>query len=387
MKTYNIIIIIPSFYPAIIYGGPIFTSYDTCNELAKLNVPFKVVTTNANGKEKLDKRPNIFLNINNYLVKYYNETIIGKFSWKLFCNIEKDIKDADVIHIQGLFSTPTPIALYWANKYKKKIIITPHGTLGSWCLAQKGLQKRWWLNYLISPYLNSITWHATAEREKEEILTVYPNATVKVITNGTYLNEYEKYSKLTGADFVLKYGGKPAKISKIIVSMGRLQKVKGFDILIHSFNEVLKNYPDAMLFIAGDDEGERDNLMALTKQLNLAERVLFTGMITGNDKTDFYANADVFVLPSHTENFGMVYAESLAAGTPIVASTNTPWQEVEDAGCGRWVPNTVEETAGAILDILQRDRDEMRQNALRYVQKFDWKNIALDFKKLYESMV
>jgi glycosyltransferase involved in cell wall biosynthesis len=383
----KILIVIPSFYPAIIYGGPVSTSYYTCNELRKLNIPFKVITTNANGRGRLAVTTNILTDVNGYPVKYYNETIVGKFSWSLFRQIKKDIKEADVIHIQGLFSTPTPIALYWANKYKKKIILTPHGTLGSWCLARKGLQKRWWLNYLITPYLNSITWHATAEREKEEILKVYPSANVTVITNGTYLDEYANYSKLTGSDFALKFGGTPAKVSKIIVSMGRLQKVKGFDILIRSFNEVLKKYPDAMLFIAGEDEGERDKLIALTKQLNLSSRVIFTGMISGHNKTDFYANADVFVLPSHTENFGMVYAESLAAGTPIVASTNTPWHEVEEAGCGRWVPNTVDETTEAILDILQRDREAMRQNAVNYVQKFDWKNIALQFEYLYNSLI
>ena len=102
-------------------------------------------------------------------------------------------------------------------------------------------------------------------------------------------------------------------------------------------------------------------------------------------KNEFLSDADVFVLPSHNENFGNVYAEALAAGTPIVSSINTPWEEVVQAGCGCWVSNTVEDTTNAMLDLLSRNREELRQNALKYVQKYDWENIAIQFKKLYEE--
>lgn len=387
MKTYNILIIIPSFYPAIIYGGPIFTSYYTCNELSKLHLSFSVITTNANGGKRLDIKPNIYLQVNDYPVKYYNETIISKFSWNLFRNIKKDIQQTDIVHIQGFFSTPTPISLYWAGKYKKKIIITPHGTLGSWCLKQKAVFKKIWIKYLIKPYLKQIVWHATAESEKHEIQSVFPDANVQIIANGIYLNEFNKFEKIPKNEFAGYFTSITAEASHIIISAGRLQKKKGFDILIKAHFEVLKTFPKALLFIAGEDEGELENLKTLIKNLRLERHVFFTGMISDKTKVNFFANADIFVLPSHNENFGVVYAEALAAGTPIVASTNTPWHEVEEAGCGRWVPNTVKDTTEAILDILKRDRESMRQNALKYVQKFDWKNIALEFKQLYEKLI
>ena len=69
------------------------------------------------------------------------------------------------------------------------------------------------------------------------------------------------------------------------------------------------------------------------------------------EKVDFFVNADLFVLPSHNENFGLVYVEALAAGTPVVASKNTPWEEVEDANCGKWVNNCVVETAKAMIEM------------------------------------
>ncbi len=381
----EILIIIPSFYPAQIYGGPVFTSFYTCNELFKIGVKFKVVTTNANGCSKLKVDQNKFIYKYGYPVKYFNETIIGKLSLDLLFGIRKDIKKANIIHIQGLFSVPTPVSLILAKTFKKKVLLTPHGSLGHWSINQKIFIKKLWLWIFIKPYAKFITWHATSTQEKRDIEKNFPGAKVEMIPNGIYLEEFLKFETFSREDYIYKFTGLKKVVSHIVISVGRIQKVKGFDILIKSFKLVLKEFPDAYLLIAGEDEGELGNLNKIVFENNLIQRITFTGMISGREKINFFANADVFVLPSHSENFGLVYAEALAAGTPIIASINTPWQEVEESGCGRWIPNTVHETANAIIDILNRDPELLRKNALKYIQKFEWKNIALSFKKLYES--
>ena len=184
-----------------------------------------------------------------------------------------------------------------------------------------------------------------------------------------------------------KFTGKNIAADKIIISMGRLQKKKGFDILINSFKEVLSDYPNAKLLIAGGDEGEKENLEIQIKELLLEDKVFLIGSISGQDKIDFLANANLFVLPSHNENFGNVYVESLAAGTPVVASTNTPWSEVIEFDCGQWVDNNIEKTSQAILKILHKDREQMRLNSKKLASKYDWKYIAREFKKLYEKLM
>ena len=381
-------VVIPSFYPAVVYGGPIFTSLHTVEELAKLGIKVRVSTTNANMTKRLDIEPNVWHKQNdNLFIKYYNETIINKFSISLLLNLWKDIREADVVHIQGLFSYPVPIALLYAKLLKKRVLMTPHGTLGQWCLASGSRFKSLWLKWLIEPF-NSITiWHATAEMEKMEILSVLPDANVRVVANGIQLKEFENFNVLIQNDFIKKYTNKTLDAEKVIISMGRLQKKKGFDILIDSFVKVLEQYPNAKLFIAGQDEGEQDNLQNQIKKLSLEEKAFLVGPINGQDKVDFLANADLFVLSSHNENFGIVYAESLAAGTPIVASKNTPWSEVEEADCGKWVNNSVEETANAIMEMLEKDRDKMRINSRKLAEKYDWKNIALEFKKVFKKMI
>jgi len=384
----RLLIVIPSFYPAIGYGGPIFTSYYTANELSKLYIEVRVATTNANLDRKLDILPNVWHKMGNkFFVKYYNETIINKFSVALFFNLWKDIRESDIVHIQGLFSTPVPIALFYASFFNKKILLTPHGTLGKWCINSGSRLKSLWLKLLIQPFNKKVIWHATSQQEKEEILALFPEAKVIVIPNGIKFEEFQNYNILSKEEYSKKFTGKKLTANKIIVSMGRLQKKKGFDILIDAFNHVLKEYPDAKLLIAGGDEGEKENLKKQIKKLNLENKVFLIGLIKGQDKIDFLANADLFVLPSHNENFGVVFAESLAAGTPIIASKNTPWQEVEKYNCGKWVENSVEATARAIDEMLRKDKEIMRQNAKQYAKKYDWSNIAVRFKELFEEMI
>jgi glycosyltransferase involved in cell wall biosynthesis len=329
-------IVIPSFYPAVVYGGPIFTSLHTAEELAKLGIEVRVSTTNANMTERLDIESNIWhKRETNLFVKYYNEIIVNKLSFRLLFALWKDITNADIVHIQGLFSYPVPIALVYAKLFKKRVLLTPHGTLGQWCLDSGSRFKLLWLKWLIEPFNNTTIWHATAEMEKEEILSVFHDANVKVIANGILIDEFENYTMLRPDEFMKKFTGDEVDAERIIVSIGRLQKKKGFDILIDSFAKVLKQYPEAKLLIAGQDEGEKENLLKQIEDLGLEDKAFWVGAIGGEDKVDFLANADLFVLPSHNENFGIVYAESLAAGTPIVASTNTPWEEVEEANCGK----------------------------------------------------
>ena len=382
-------LIIPSFYPAVVYGGPIFSTLHTCEELAKLdNIEVKVSTTNTNMSSKLDVETNKWKKFSDsFFVKYYNETKIDKFSFALFMNVYKDIKNADIIHIQSIFNTPTPVSLFYAKLFKKPIILSPRGALGLWCINNGSKFKNIWLNYLLKPLVRDIMWHATAEQEKNEILSIYPDANVTIIPNGIEYEIFQKSNIFNKKEYLKKYTNKDINADKILVSMGRIQKKKGFDILINSFKNILNVYPDAKLLIAGDDEGEQKTLEAQIRKLDLVYKVFFIGSVSGQEKIDFLANADVFVLPSHNENFGNVYLESLASGTPIVASTNTPWASVETNKCGKWVNNTEDDTAQAVITLLNEDSDLLSINAKKYAQCYSWKSIAQKFLTVYSSLL
>ncbi len=382
-------LIIPSFYPATVFGGPIFSTLYTCKELSKLDdININVSTTNTNMHNKLDVETNKDIRFeDNFYVKYYDETIINRFSFQLLINIWKDIKNSDIVHIQGIFDTPTPISLFYAKLFKKPILLSPRGSLGEWCIGNGSKFKTMWLNYLLKPLVKNITWHATAQQEKDEILSIYPNAKVEIIPNGIEYDKFQNSSTLSKNEYSKKFTNQDCEPNKIIVSMGRLQKKKGFDILIDSFFETLKSFPNSILLIAGGDEGEEETLKSQIKSLNLENNVFLIGAIEGQEKIDFLANADLFCLPSHNENFGNVYVESLATGTPIVASKMTPWSEVEDYDCGKWVKNSIVETSKAMNAILKKDREMMKITSKKLAFKYDWKNVAEAFKKIVEEIV
>ncbi|WP_339386217.1 glycosyltransferase [Vibrio caribbeanicus] len=381
-------LIIPSFYPAFVYGGPIFSTYHACNELAKFDdVDIFVSTTNANMKSRLDVKINRWIRLNGFFVKYYNETIIEKLSLKLFLNVWRDIQASDLVHVQSIFNTPTPISLLYSKILKKKVLLSPRGSLGEWCLNNGSKLKLLWLKYAIRPFLENVVWHSTSLQEKGEILRVFPNACVEIIPNGIEYGRFQVSNELSKTNYIKRFVGIDSKAEKIVISMGRIEKKKGFDVLIQSFLSVLSRYPTAKLIIAGHDEGELTNLLSLIEKLKLGQSVFLIGSIAGQDKIDFLANADLFALPSHNENFGNVYIESLAAGTPIVASVNTPWAEVESAGCGKWVPNQVEDTSNAILEILSYDREIMRNNSKKHAEKYDWINVGVQFRSVYKKLV
>ncbi len=172
-----------------------------------------------------------------------------------------------------------------------------------------------------------------------------------------------------------------------IICLSRLHKVKGLDILIESFYKLKQGINDIVLVLAGEDEGEKLNLQKIIEDRELHNDVFIIPAIYDDEKDTFLTEGDIFALPSHHENFGMVYAEALAAGTPIVASSNTPWQEVEKHNCGKWVNNDPESFKNAILDLLNSDLAVLSLNAANFAEKFSWDLIAEQMKTEYEKIL
>lgn len=385
----RVCVITPAFYPAIVYGGPIVSIYHACVELSKLGVEVFVATTNANGMKKLDVEPNRYIAFNDHLfVKYYDDTVIGRFSWRYIFSVWQDIRGCDLIRVEDIFSTYIPPSLVFARVFRKPILISARGALSKWSLQNKrALSKKIWLALLINPFLRNAWWHATSEQEKREILELYPAAMVIVIPNGADVAGFGNARRIPGSEYLKKFAGVDRQAGKIIVSMGRLHKKKGFSLLIEAFASLLANYQDAILLIAGDDDGERLNLEILIEQLGLKGKVFLIGALDGQIKAEFLSGADLFVLPSYSENFGNVYLEAMAAGLPIVASKETPWEQIERIGCGKWVECSADAVRSAMHDILADDPRGMGRLAKDYAQQYDWSNIAKEFKSVFGMML
>ncbi len=397
----KVAISIPSFYPAMGYGGPIFSSYYSCTELAKLDgIRVAVSTTNADVTGTLPVRCQHWLPMNGFWVKYYPLAGRRRISWAFAAGIKSDFARADVVHIQALFNSETLFALWQARRLGKPVCLSPRGALGEWCLAHgQRFGARWlkqgWLQALIKPLMRNQCWHATSMQERAEILRQFPQAAVVIVPNGIELSEFASPPTLSISEYLQRFAPHGLALApqsdapppKLVVSMGRIQQKKGFDILLQAVAQLQQQGWLIRLLIAGQDEGALTGLQRLCQQLQLNDNVTFVGPLTGVDKSAFLANADLFVLPSHNENFGNVYLESLAAGTPIVASHHTPWQEVEAAGCGLWVDNSVAATAEAMAALLAQPLAPLRAQAKRYAAQYQWPAIARKLNQMYQSQL
>jgi glycosyltransferase involved in cell wall biosynthesis len=377
-----------SFYPAIIYGGPTYATYYLAKFLAATGVEVRVSTTNRNGKERLKVKTNVdhFFQTNFY-VKYYHDTILGRFSLQLMVFLWRDIKKADVVHTQDIFSIVSLFALFYGWVFRKPILVSPRGVLSKWALNQGFKFKRTWLKWLIGPFQGYAVFHATSQLEADDIRGVFPQARVVVVPNGIDLSAFTNPQACDLNGWLASRMNCKANFSPFIISLSRLHAIKGYEKLLLAFADLKSPYPKAALLLAGHDDGELATLNLQAQQLGIDQQVFFVGHLDGPEKVAFLAAGDVFVLPSFSENFGNVYLEALAAGTPIVASIYTPWAHIEAAGCGHWVDNTPEQIAQATIDLLRHDRAQLRQNALALAKQYEWGEVARQMKQHYQDLI
>jgi glycosyltransferase involved in cell wall biosynthesis len=235
--------------------------------------------------------------------------------------------------------------------------------------------KKAWLAVLVRPFIGDsrrVAWHATSAVERAEILAVFPQAKVHVIPNAIDCAAFDAVPDLTRETYLETFfpgGCVSLHRVRILAAMGRLHPKKGFDIAIRAVKTVIAMHPEVLFLIAGGDDGERGPLTRLINELGPTHCVALIGKLQGEDKIAFLKGADLFLLPSHGENFGLVCLEALAAELPVVASRNTPWAEVEEGGAGRWVENTPRAFADAIAELLTRDRKSLRHAARRVAHR------------------
>lgn len=199
---------------------------------------------------------------------------------------------------------------------------------------------------------------------------------VQIVPNGV---DFNIFSNKQG-----KYSGKHT-----ILTVGRLEKVKGHSYLINAFEEIKKKIPNAHLVIIGDGS-ERNNLEKQANDLGIKNSVTFVGEILNNDLPDYYKEADVFVMPSFYEGFGITAIEAMACGVPVVASRVGGLLEIiENGETGILVkPKDSKEIIDAISLLLEDKnlRQSITHKAKEAARKYNWKNIAFEVSKIYREL-
>jgi glycosyltransferase involved in cell wall biosynthesis len=368
----------PSFAPAWRYGGPIQWVLRLCQALRATGIEAEVATTNCDGPDDLDVPVDTLTRFEDVPVRYFRRwpRVDYALSISLSRYLLSQTRRFDLIHVTSTFSFPALAAGVAARRSGIPYIVSPHGSLQGWSLQQKRWKKRPYWSLLERPHLErAAAIHATAEIERDDVLRALPRAEVFVVPIGMDpMGDLESTSRA------------PYRI----VFLGRIHKKKGFDILVPALAEVARHLPMVETLVAGpDDEGEWARVEQLIHQTVPRPRVRYLGPVYGPHRFRLLSESTVFVLPSHSENFGMSVVEAMACGTPVVVSRNCPWESVEREGAGFWVENSVHAVAAALLRVLQDQTaaGRMGHAGRRLAEQYNWPFVGQAMARAYEQVL
>lgn len=280
-------------------------------------------------------------------------------------------KNGSVVYHAGVWSPWNHRCAVYARRAGIPYIASPRSSLDPWALQHRGLKKKlaWWL-YAKKDLNAAAGIHATADIEADNIRHAGVKAPVFVVPHGV---------DLLPAGFDTNRSNR--ELHRLLF-LSRLHPKKGLEDLIQAFAAL--NPLDWELVIAGNDaDGYSKKLQSLAATSRAHGRIHFHGPVSDNDKWALYASSDAFVLPSYSENFGLVVAEALACGVPVVTTTATPWHDLTANGCGWCIPTGTENLQNTLYQVCALDREQLQamghKGRLWIQEEFSWEKQAKRF--------
>lgn len=334
------------------YGGPSYSVPRLCEALMAAGVGTALLSVAEPGAPKCAAEERF--KDRRFAPSYPNLPVLRalRMSFGLSRALREEAVAADVVHNHGLWLMPNVTAAWAARGTESPLIVAPRGMLGPAALAFSRRKKWLFWQFLQGPAIrHAACFHATSEQEYQEIREFGIKNPVAVVPNGIDLPPTTRATK-TSAE-------------RVVLSLGRIHPKKGLDRLLHAWARVERRYPDWRLRIVGPGEHGHDiDLRALAVSLKLAHASI-EPPVYNDDKYAAFRDADIFVLPSLNENFGLTVAESLAAGTPVIATKGGPWAGLEDKRCGWWIDHGIDPLASTLERAMALPREELFEMGAR----------------------
>ena len=296
----------------------------------------------------------------------------GAFYRELWSVVEAE--GPDVLHDHGAWLPSNAVAAWVARRAGIPLVSTPRGMVTEWALSHRaGKKKVAWHLYQKHVFRQASLFHATAPAEVDDLRALGHTQPVAVIPNGVTLPDAMPEPRPTD--------------QRRALFLSRLHPKKGLPMLLDAWAEVR---PEGwtLELVGPSENGHRAELERQAVDLGIREDVVFSGPVDDADKWGKYAAADLFVLPTHSENFGIVVAEALAAEVPALTTTGAPWEELETHDCGWWVdpePDAIAEALGTATAQSPDVRVAMGQRGRRLVEStYTWRAVGQNTKRAYE---
>jgi len=310
-----------------------------------------------------------------------------------------------LVHLHGIWQYPAVAALRWARRTGRPLIVSPHGMLEPWSLQRsKWIKRLAALVYQRACLEKAACIRATSRLEHDSIRQAGYRNQIAVVSNGVELPDLPADTRVCNP-----------KPKRVALFLSRIHPKKGLMNLLRAWASVQNSQPstlrlltsspttlltsssttlnpqrfDWLLRIVGPDECDHlSELKVETHRLGISKTVQFEGAVYGDARTRCYLGADLFVLPSCSENFGLVIAESLACRVPVITTRATPWAELESARCGWWIETGLDPLVAALRDAISKtpaDLAEMGARGRRLIEeKYTWEPIGRRMLEVYE---
>jgi glycosyltransferase involved in cell wall biosynthesis len=300
-------------------------------------------------------------------------------STKSSASFFKSKKSEKIVHVHGLWTPFVLKACIEAKKNDVPLVISPHGMLENWAINHKFWKKKLaWLVY------------------QKKILKM---ADLLIVNSYQELDTVRRHG-LLGRVAVIENGVDTTHLAPVpiikdkkknVLFLSRLTPVKGLPDLIESWSKLPTGHDYELRLYGHADAGYEFEIDRLIKLFKVTESVKVLGGIFGGDKWEVYQRASFFVLPSYGENFGIVVAEALLAGLPVITTHATPWECLEKEGVGIQVANDIEQLSGAIWQMMQltrHERQKISERATAYAnENFLWPKVIHKYTQTYEWLL
>jgi glycosyltransferase involved in cell wall biosynthesis len=359
-------------------GGPAFSVSALCEAAAKAGVKQSLIAFQApKGKSEQLPDPDLVETIRVGGLRF--QTV--RFFWSLafrstlrnYCRTH----GVQIIQSHGMWTQPNHIAASVAKELGLPLLISPHGTLEPWAWRHHAWKKRpaWWL-WVHRDLRSAAVLRATARKEVEAMRTLGLRNPIALIPNGVDLPSITQRLKLK----IQKRGVRTAFF------ISRIHPSKGLLNLVAAWSRV-RPAGWQMLICGSDECGHTEQVKQAVAKAGLSDVFEFKMPAYGPEKEALYASADLFVLPTFSENFGLVIAEALAAGVPVITTKGAPWEELRTHECGWWIDIGVEPLAAALREAMVLSDDQLRnmgERGRRLVEgNYSWPKIGRDMKAVY----